>query len=365
MRPDDRFTIDPDIRRAATPPAWVYRDADVYARELERVFARTWHFAMPAAGLPQRGHAVPFTFLEGFLDEPLVLTRDAEDQLHCLSNVCTHRGNLVVEEAGPVPHLRCRYHGRRFALDGSMRFMPEFEEAEGFPRPEDDLPHVANARFGPVLFAALTPRVSFDDLVAPVRERVGWLPIESFEPDAGGSRDYFVAANWALYCDNYLEGFHIPYVHRALNATLDYGSYTTETFPYGCVQIGIAEPGEAAFDLPIGHPDHGKRIGAYYFWLFPSTMLNFYPWGLSVNVVTPLGVDRTRVTFLSFVHDPSMRGTGAGGDLHTVELEDEDVVTNVQKGVRSRLYDRGRYSPTREIGVHHFHRLLATFLYDM
>jgi choline monooxygenase len=216
-----------------------------------------------------------------------------------------------------------------------------------------------------LLFAALTPRVSFDDLVAPVRERVGWLPIESFELDAGASRDYFVAANWALYCDNYLEGFHIPYVHRALNATLDYGSYTTEAFPYGSVQVGIAEPGETAFDLPVGHPDHGKRIAAYYFWLFPSTMLNFYRWGLSVNVVTPLGVDRTRVTFLSFVHDPSMRGTGAGADLHTVELEDEDIVTDVQKGVRSRLYDRGRYSPTREIGVHHFHRLLATFLYEI
>jgi len=34
----------------------------------------------------------------------------------------------------------------------------------------------------------------------------------------------------------------------------------------------------------------------------------------------------------------------------------------VQRGVRSRLYDRGRYSPTRETGVHHFHRLLAEFL---
>jgi hypothetical protein len=31
----------------------------------------------------------------------------------------------------------------------------------------------------------------------------------------------------------------------------------------------------------------------------------------------------------------------------------------VQKGLRSRLYDRGRYSPSREQGVHHFHRLLA------
>ena len=42
-----------------------------------------------------------------------------------------------------------------------------------------------------------------------------------------------------------------------------------------------------------------------------------------------------------------------------VEREDEAIVESVQKGVRSRFYHKGRYSPTREIGTHHFHRLLA------
>ncbi|MFX8331671.1 SRPBCC family protein, partial [Acinetobacter baumannii] len=31
----------------------------------------------------------------------------------------------------------------------------------------------------------------------------------------------------------------------------------------------------------------------------------------------------------------------------------------VQKGVKSRFYDRGRFSPKREVGTHHFHQLLA------
>ncbi|TMB38966.1 MAG: aromatic ring-hydroxylating dioxygenase subunit alpha, partial [Deltaproteobacteria bacterium] len=47
------------------------------------------------------------------------------------------------------------------------------------------------------------------------------------------------------------------------------------------------------------------------------------------------------------------------GDLDRVEHEDEEIVEQVQRGVRSRLYDRGRYSPAREAGVHHFHRLLT------
>jgi choline monooxygenase len=53
---------------------------------------------------------------------------------------------------------------------------------------------------------------------------------------------------------------------------------------------------------------------------------------------------------------------GAGGDLHRVEMEDEEIVESAQRGVKSRLYHRGRYSPRRETGTHHFHQLLARFL---
>ncbi len=48
----------------------------------------------------------------------------------------------------------------------------------------------------------------------------------------------------------------------------------------------------------------------------------------------------------------------------TAWREDESVVEAVQQGMRSRLDDRGRYSPTREQRVHHFHRLLARELLE-
>ena len=91
-------------------------------------------------------------------------------------------------------------------------------------------------------------------------------------------------------------------------------------------------------------------------------MLNFYPWGLSLNRVCPQAIDRTRVEFRAYVWDETGRGQGAGGALHDVEMEDEAVVEAVQRGVRSRFYRCGRYSPTRERGTHHFHRLLCKFM---
>lgn len=357
------FDIDADITRASTPPSAVYHDPSLYRVQRERIFARSWQLAGNAGRLKAPGHVIPFTLLPGCLDEPLLLTRDQNDSAHCMSNVCTHRGALVVEGEGHVNTLRCRYHGRRFGLDGCMQHMPEFDGVQGFPSAADDLPRLPLHAWGPLLFTSLDPAIPFEEWIRPVIKRVEWLPLDSFVHDPDSSRDYLMNCNWALYTENYLEEFHIPYVHgKSLSGKLDYDTYRTERFTWGSLQLGPARDSEPAFDLPAGHPDTGTRVAAWYFWLFPNIMLNFYPWGLSLNVVHPLGPERTRVSFLTYVHDPALREVGAGADLHRVEMEDEEIVESVQRGVRSRLYDRGRYSPRRETGTHQFHRLLAEFM---
>lgn len=350
--------IDADIRRAHTLPAWVYSDADVHRLQRERLFPRSWQWLADADSVKVPGAVLPVSLLEGALDEPLVVARDRDDRLNCYSNVCTHRGTLVCESAGVESFLRCRYHGRRFALDGRFLSMPEFEQAEGFPSPADDLPQVPFGQLGKLMFASLAPTVPFAEMIRDLEARCGFLPFESAVFDPARSRDYLVHANWALYCDNYLEGFHIPYVHAGLAQVIDYGQYRTEVFAHSNLQLGVAADGEEAFVIPAGHPDHGTRVAAYYWWLFPNTMVNLYPWGISLNVVKPLAVDRTKVSFLSFVWDESKLGRGAGAALDRVEREDEVIVESVHKGTLARLYERGRYSPTREQGVHHFHRLL-------
>jgi choline monooxygenase len=113
--------------------------------------------------------------------------------------------------------------------------------------------------------------------------------------------------------------------------------------------------------MQIGY-DRDKVVAGRYLFIFPNLMFNFYPWGISVNIVEPVTPGSSRVRFLSYVADESKLQTGAGGDLDRVELEDEAVVESVQKGIRSRSYDRGRYSPTREQGTHHFHRLISEFM---
>jgi choline monooxygenase len=356
------FQVDPDIAKASTIHTDFYTDADTFQHSREKIFARSWQFIGDTDRLNGAGHATPCTLLEGFIHESVLLTRDMENNLHCLSNVCTHRGAILIEKPCKLNDIRCRYHGRRFHLNGKILSMPEFKEVKNFPSEEDNLSTLPLYQWGKWLFTSLSLRHEAIDFFNQMNARIGWLPFDKFVFKPELSKDYSVNAHWALYCENYLEGFHIPFVHAGLNQVIDYGNYTTELFPFSNLQLGIAKEGELAFDLPSNSPDYGKNVAGYYFWVFPNMMFNFYPWGLSINIVKPIAIDKTIISFLTYVLDESKLEKGAGSDLHRVELEDEEVVESVQKGVRSRFYQHGRYSVTREQGTHHFHQLIARFM---
>jgi choline monooxygenase len=134
------FCVDPEVERARTLDARFYLDPAVFEAVRESVFARSWLWLADLNEVPAPGHVAPHVLMPGLLDEPLVLARDGAGALRCLSNVCTHRGNLIVPAAGPASQLRCGYHSRRFGLDGRMAFMPGFEGACDFPSAADDLP---------------------------------------------------------------------------------------------------------------------------------------------------------------------------------------------------------------------------------
>jgi choline monooxygenase len=358
----NKLFIDADIKKASTLPSEFYTSEELFKASAEKIFSKTWQLLCDTDELRLSGGLVPKTILPGFLDEPVLFTRDKQDALHCVSNVCTHRGNILIEHACTDKQIRCRYHGRRFDLNGQFLHMPEFEQSECFPSDKDNLPKVPFGSWEQFVFASVSPSVELEQLIGEMKKRLSFLPLNQFKAEPDQSRDYLVRAHWALYCENYLEGFHIPFIHESLNNLLDYNAYTTELYPYSSLQLGLARGGEDTFELPKDSPDYGKPVGAYYYWIFPNIMFNFYPWGLSLNIIKPMGPALTKVSFLTYIYDQKRFDKGAGDLLDKVEREDEAVVENVQKGIRSRFYENGRYSPTRETGTHHFHRLIAEFM---
>ena len=62
-------------------------------------------------------------------------------------------------------------------------------------------------------------------------------------------RTYDMNCNWKTYIDNYLEGYHVPSVHPALNREINYSAYTVEPYPQYVRQwtpIRGSQPGDAA-----------------------------------------------------------------------------------------------------------------------
>jgi choline monooxygenase len=96
-------------------------------------------------------------------------------------------------------------------------------------------------------------------------------------------------------------------------------------------------------------------------------MLNVYGDNYSTNVILPLGPERTLTVFEWYMRDPE--STEAQRRLQRIvdfsdeiQREDISICEAVQRGLRSRSYSQGRYSVSRENGVHHFHGLVAEFV---
>ena len=357
------FHIDADITKAETLPSHFYKSQEVFDLMKDKVFVKTWQWIGDVRSMALKPETVyPFIFLEDYINEPLLFIRDKNSHIRCLTNVCTHRGNILCHNPAKVQNLICMYHGRKFGLDGGFKFMPEFKEAKSFPRPCDSLKEFSLKQLGNYLFVGLEPLFDFDEVINRMNQRIGFLPLNEFKHNPSLDKEYSINCHWALYCDNYLEGFHIPFVHDDLNEALDYGNYKTEIYDHFNLQIGYTDSSDDIFTLPEDHIDFGMNVAAYYYWVFPNMMFNFYPWGLSINIVKPLSINKTQVSFITYVYDETKLNRGAGALLDKVELEDEFVVEGVHKGLKSRYYKAGRFSPTREQGVHHFHSLLANYM---
>ena len=344
--------IDPDITRASTLPSNYYTDPQLF-ETITSKFGSNWNFI---------GHASQFK--ENMIlpisvnSQQLIITK-SKGEFNCLSNVCTHRGMILQNKIECKKTLICPYHGRSFSLDGKFKNMPEFETAKDFPSEKDNLHNFNLELWNDLIFISNEPNSPLQDWLKVIDKRMEFLHLEELIYDSSRERNYTIKANWALYVDNYLEGFHIPFVHKDLNNALEYSEYETELFDGGVLQIGIAQKGVPYFDIPDSHQDSGKKIAAYYWWVYPNMMLNFYPWGLSINIIKPITVEETEVCYHGFILNEELLGKGAGGDLDKVELEDQFIVESCQLGMSSSNYKNGRYSPTMERGVHHFHRILT------
>jgi choline monooxygenase len=356
------FQFESDLARAATIPARWYTDPAMLAREKERVFWRTWQYATTVDRLRFPGNFVAVDII----GTPVVITHDLEGQLRAFYNVCRHRAGVVARGAGNRKTLQCQYHGWLYGLDGCLRNAPEFEGVADFNKEDFGLIPIRVEAWGPFIF------VNMSGDAPPLLEVLGQIPQETArfnfsEMRLMERRDYYVEANWKVYIDNYLEGYHIPIAHPGLYREIDYEKYRVDTYRYYSSQYAPLRPvrSEDAAGRQFVALEGDEQ--AFYYWIFPNFMLNIYPGVLQINVIVPLSYDRTLTIFEWYFNEPgtpaswnSLQDSIAFSDQ--VQREDIELCQDVWRNLATGVYEYGRFSAKRENGVHHFQGLLSEFL---
>lgn len=353
--------IDKNIEIAKTPPSSFYTSKSTFEKS-KSIFENSYQFACHQSELV-KSTSIPFNLFKDWIDIPLVITND-NNKIFCLSNVCTHRGNIVCNKKDHKNKLICNYHGRSFNLDGSVNYAPGFKKTKNFPSKDDSLDKNINLiNWNGLLFINAGQNKSILNGLNEISSMVDWYPFEQLSFDKEASNTYTIDAHWALYCENYLEGFHIAYVHNGLSLDIDNQSYKTIPMDHAVLQIAKSSNKENSLGGTGKINNFSTNdIYALYFWLFPNIMLNFYKWGISVNIIEPLSKEKTRIRFISLPIKGCKQSSGNNNSVDHIELEDQRVVLDVQKGIKSKFYDRGRYSAQHEKGTHHFHRLISKYL---
>lgn len=353
------FTFDERLEQAATLPSRLYFDAAVLEHERRAIFHRTWQLAGRLEQLPEVGSFFCFEVA----GEPVVLVRGKDEVIRGFFNVCRHRAGPVAQGSGCRSSLQCAYHGWTYSLAGELLATPAFEGVEGFAKSDNGLAPVKVGVWEQFLF------VNLDLQSPPLSDFLAEMTALTSPFNIAGMkfierRDYLIDCNWKVYVDNYLEGYHLPMVHPGLMRELDFANYRTLTHRYCSRQ-------EAPIRKSSGDPAgryyaSDGEAEALYFWVFPNLMININPQTLSTNLIVPLAPEKTLTIFEWFAEDgrpeqarERMLATIEFSDQ--VQQEDIAICEAVQKGLRSASYDRGRYSPRFENGLHHFHLLWRQF----
>jgi phenylpropionate dioxygenase-like ring-hydroxylating dioxygenase large terminal subunit len=292
---------------------------------------------------------------------PLLLVRGVDGRVRAFRNACRHRGVQLASGAGCARSFVCRYHGWTYGLDGALRHVPHEHGFPGLEKATRGLARVACGERSGLVLVAQDAAPDAEPPALPALLAPEWPLVATSERE--------VLANWKLFAESFLEGYHIRWTHPEsffpiqydnVNVVETFGEHRRIAFPYRSI--------ERLRGAPAAERRAQGRLTAVTH-LFPNVMVATFPTHVLVAVLDPIAVDRTRLrTFV--LGDPeraaaprpapdgALRGTAL---VDAGAAEDRGVVESIQRGLASRANDAfefGRF----EGAIAHFHRTLRAAL---
>ncbi|KAL3162879.1 hypothetical protein ABBQ32_009329 [Trebouxia sp. C0010 RCD-2024] len=345
------------IEEAETPPSSWYTSPAVLQAELATVFQKSWLWMGEASKLQQPGDFITSLVT----DRPFVACIDQQGQLKAYHNVCRHHAAAVCDDAqGNTQQFACPYHGWVYGLDGRLQKASKLKGIKNFKASDMGLLPVSVDTWGgfALIQTGKDRAISLRDWLGSGGDAMQRAGISLAGMRHVHSRTYHLHCNWKVFCDNYLDGgYHVPFAHKELASGLQMDSYTSSL--YERLSVQSCGPQRASVQTP------DQRLGgqsAAYAFVYPNLMLNRYgPW-LDLNVVEPTGPQTCTVRFEYFLQEGFSPDKGYLQESleasETVQQEDVKLCEAVQRGLKSPAYDTGRYAPSVEGPMLHFHQLL-------
>ncbi len=368
------------VERASTLIPAAYRCPQFYTLEQDRVWARGWVCVGYTSQVQEPGDILVVTVA----GQPLMLTRDKSGRLRAFYNVCRHRGSQLISHDCKQDLIRCPYHSWGYALDGRLLGTPYFKgldvpadqqaffdssQAKGFCKEDYGLLPVAVGSWGCFLF------VNLDADARPLEEWLGDLP-ERFarhplhELQLVRRRPFTIQANWKLIAENFMEYYHLPWVHPELcniSGFKDHYRYQGPGMYTGmCTSPLSSDPSTVTFDLPtMPGLNATEAQSAYWILLFPNLALFLLPNHLFTLLYHPDGAGQTLESADLLVHPSALALPDAQAKIDAVlqfwgmvNLQDIAAVERVQKGLQARAYPGGRMCYHFEEPVHRFQNMV-------
>ena len=341
-------------------PVENYRSADRLRRELA-LFK-----SVPIAICPSIVIAKPGEYIApASAGTPLIVVRGNDGKARAFINACRHRGTQLVSGKGCAGALICPYHGWSYALDGALLGIPH---QDGFPdvdKASNGLAEVTAIEQNGIIFVIQdAPNTN----QSSAQEMLNGLP-EVLKDDqvVFGVSDKIIEANWKLFLESFLEGYHIKPAHKEtfypfgydnLNVIEFCGVHSRVTFPFRRIeQLANVDPEDYDVADKLTYVTH----------MFPNVILAELSHHRTLGIIEPLGVCQSKITSYHMTKSTDDAGweaalEAAKRDLafvnETGQQEDIAAVSGIQCSLHTdanKAYTFGHFEPA----IVHFHKQLS------
>ena len=299
---------------AETLASWCYTSQEWYAREVERIFMRSWNLIGRVERVPRPGDFITVEYAGA----AIIVVRGRDNAIRAFANSCRHRGARLLDGEGNCKlAIKCRYHSWVYNLDGALAGCDGMEDTRDFDRARHGLTPVRIENWAGFLF------VNFSPDAPDLRTWLGdiWDTVAPYQPEdlvCTRRKEYEVACNWKLYVENFNDLGHIKTVHKSSLEPLrqkytrpcEFEPRNGQGFTAWVEHDGTRTLLDGV-DGPRGFDDlptlSGRaRHGSFYATVFPLAAFGFCvdsAWSLEIY---PLGPSRMKLVVGSLFHKDAL-----------------------------------------------------------